>query len=815
MSETVRRARRLAAGGLVLALAAAVVPARADFVFLKDGFVLTGQVKRESTVEVDPITREPFTIPKGFFLLDDGPRRTYFSPTYAREVRGKEAPAEEKLVNKKQAEIFQPRRFPVLREVVDAPEFGTNWERTVKLRVHDGNKDLVLEVPQQVSVVTPYWVRVDYTKYYMWSAAYLTKEMGREQMRELVSSHPFFNEKGLNPKDLADRRFRYVDFFVQAGYLEEAERELKRILADLPAEKAKAEDALARLKTFQSVEKLEEIKRLHLAGRHDEVRKRLAAFPPEKESGPAAAAEVLTLRTDYDNALKKADRLKHFLDTLPKGVAEDKELFAAAAASIKDELLLDGLDKLEPFLGQAEQAERQRKAGKKPELGEAELLSLAMTGWLLGGPSAEAKPAQARRLWRARQLVLDYEKTEPAGRAALLAAFQKQADTPATAEEVAQLIPTLPPPEPQQIVGGQTLELQLGAAQGQRGGPTYLVHVPPEYSHARSYPVLFVLHDGGEKPKSMLRRWEKEADDNGYILVAPEWEPQGGGGFGGGAYNFSDREHQAVIGVLRDLRRGFNVDSDRVFLFGLGQGGLMAWDVGLCHPDLFAGVMPMGAGPMYFAESCWRNGQYLPFLIVNGDRGGDGVSKTREVFDKWVMRGFPMVWTQYKGRGPEWFGAEVPTYFDWMRPKRRAFPLQQLGSDGGGAQFGTELCTMRAVENSFYWLTTNAVSPRCLGTAGPRWPNGVGPATLTAVIDPARNTISLKTTGLKQVTIWLGRTAKGENMVDFTKPVSVTHGLAVVAANRPVKPSLEVLLDDLARRGDRQRLFLAKIDLNF
>src|SRR5437868_1568914 len=62
--------------GAALALAAAVAlaglgdapPARADLLFLKDGTVLQGRVKRESKVDFDPSTREPFRIPQGFFL---------------------------------------------------------------------------------------------------------------------------------------------------------------------------------------------------------------------------------------------------------------------------------------------------------------------------------------------------------------------------------------------------------------------------------------------------------------------------------------------------------------------------------------------------------------------------------------------------------------------------------------------------------------------------------------------------------------------------------------------------------------------------
>ena len=54
---------------------------RADLIFLKDGFVLQGNVRREGTSEFDSGSREFIWMPKGFFLIDDGPRRVYFSPT--------------------------------------------------------------------------------------------------------------------------------------------------------------------------------------------------------------------------------------------------------------------------------------------------------------------------------------------------------------------------------------------------------------------------------------------------------------------------------------------------------------------------------------------------------------------------------------------------------------------------------------------------------------------------------------------------------------------------------------------------------------
>jgi poly(3-hydroxybutyrate) depolymerase len=106
----------------------------------------------------------------------------------------------------------------------------------------------------------------------------------------------------------------------------------------------------------------------------------------------------------------------------------------------------------------------------------------------------------------------------------------------------------------------------------------------------------------------MLEKRERHAAENGHIPAAPEW----GNGIGKG-HGFSVEGHDAVLDTLRDLRRRSRVDSDRVFLLGTGEGGRMAFDVGLSHPDRFAGVMPMSAGPIVFARRHWRDGQYLPF----------------------------------------------------------------------------------------------------------------------------------------------------------------------------------------------------------
>ena len=60
---------------------------------------------------------------------------------------------------------------------------------------------------------------------------------------------------------------------------------------------------------------------------------------------------------------------------------------------------------------------------------------------------------------------------------------------------------------------------------------------------------------------------------------------------------------------------------------------------------------------------------------------------------------------------------------------------------------------------------------------------------------------------LGQITVWLA-----PGMIDFDKKVEVqVNGTKMF--NEKISPSLETLMEDFHEHGDRQRLFLAKIDL--
>jgi predicted esterase len=832
---------RPALPALLLALLAAS-PALADLLIFKDGFVLQGKVKREAVSEFDPVSRESFTMPRGFFLIDDGPRRVYFSQSQVRIAEGMPAPVEERVWLPLQS-MINPKVPPTVLETMPATEWNAKWVRVMPFRSPSGS----WKIEQRLGLLTPSYARVDATKTYRWSSAYLTRELGPETVYKLLRSHPALQDdyvpppprrrgkppakkdKPVNkgktgtkgkpadkskPKEkpkpekptaarIAAQRLRIVDFLGQAGYYDLAEKELARLVKDVPGEKKRVTAIRKTLAKMKARERFEELKRWRQAGRHAGVRKALESFP-ENLLSEHALSELREIKSADERSRERMALAARLLAECAKGITEARHKPLARAADVlRAELHPWSVERLDAFLGQARQAERQRAAKRKPTRGPAELLALAISGWLLGSPSAEARPEAALALWQTRQMVLDYWRNGDGDeRGKILADYLKKVKTRVELDEVAQMVPNLPPPAPAKDTdtGVTARKLQRG-----RKGITYHVQLPPEYSHNRPYPLLVVLGNAGESATAMLKRWSAIAAENGFILAAPEWEQELSG-----AYQFSEAEHDAVLEALRDLRRSYRVDADRVFLFGLLEGGKLALDVGLQHPGQFAGVLTMGTAPTHFPARCWRNAQYLPVYLVNGSCAGDSFKQLRTAFDNWLPRGYPALWVEYKGRGQEWFGGELPTMMDWMRRQRRVFPMRQLGTDGLGGNFGNEFNTLRGERVRFYWLSAPEVYPR--NTIRGRWNNFISPASLTGRIDPNTNEIVLKTLGVRRLTVWLGRNAQGDYMVDLDKPVNIKIGFRVYWA-RKVKASLGVLLEDLYERGDRQQLFVAKVDL--
>ncbi len=803
---------------VVLSLAAVVLMladtelCRADVIYFKDGFILHGRIGQQGETITDKLTKEQFWAPKGFFVIDDHARRIFFSRQQVQDVdhRFLNEGADVITLQHPIRRQFGFGMSPIVKidgitpwEVKGEGSAEAYFERDFSHQTDKGP----LRIRQRLLALTPYFMSTYAVKYY-WNSYYLLSELDPETVRPLLLKHPGLVDK--TGKLNAVNRFRIYRFLVQANWYDAADRELDQIAQDLPDQKEKVDLAREGLQRLRAQQLLTEIERAHKAGRHRWAQDQVAGFPRQKAE-ERWLIRLRALQTQYETANENLTLARRFLKDLPalQTGADTDPLFAQAATTILGELNLDNVQRLEAFISLARLAERDREAKRKPLQTPAQLLALAITGWLQGNGSAETSVDMAVRLWRARQLVLDYSRT-PADleRQKLLETYQREKGL--AFDEFAQMIALLPPPEPEAKISAGPMELKTNVPGSKSREITYTVQVPPDYHHGRSYPVLIVLHHAGEKPSDMLERFRDHAMKNGYILAAPEWE-QGSGAF----YRYSAEEHATVLDTLRDLRRRFQVDSDRVFLAGLGEGGSMAYDVGLAHPDLFAGVLPMSARPRFYAAlPYWPNAQYLPFYIVTGDLGYLITKLTpnpnRRLIDQWLPRGYNVLYIEYKGRGLEFFRGEVPYMFDWMSHKKRARAVPELGRNPNTRAFSEEMQTMRPTDNRFYWLSTESINEANLNDVY-RWKPMTIPAVMQARIHEA-NQIHVHTRGLKNLTVWLGP----DMMIDFDKPVTIrVNNLAPwTNGNKPLRPSLRTLLEDVYQRGDRQRLFLVEIPFN-
>jgi pimeloyl-ACP methyl ester carboxylesterase len=801
------RLARLVLGIVCAAAVLAAWPAAADEVIFQDNFTLVGNIGREGPIILDPAIKQPTekgNVPS-FFFVDDGARHIIFPGQGEPPVRepGKMAPFDpvQKILR---GDVPRPNDLVVLRQALErlrekpinyvgTPEKVGSWDdRWNRVSVFPTDEDNKVSVKQRITLLTPQFARLDADRY-RWSAVYYTKELGPDTVRSLLIRHPSLdqkNEKVAGPNS----RFQIFRFLLQAGWFDEAERELDMILKDLPNEKEKVESGRQAVKAARADVDFDDLALAFRVGQYSRSRDILARFPWDDASKFAKddARKYKARLEASDEAIKVA---RGYLKDLPDRVfpAEHKQVYAAAAATISDDLTADNIDHLETFVKFCRQADRDREEKKTPAQTAGDLLALAVSGWLLGDNVADPNAEAGVRLWKGRQFLLEYLRTaNAAARKQMIADYEK--GSPLGVDELAQIIGKLPPAAPEEKIGNDLLDLQTPARGSKDKGISYHLRLPPDYSHGKPCPVLFVLSFFGEKPTDALARWADLARKHGYMVVAPEW----GGELS--HYMYSADEQAAVLDTLRDLRRRFNVDSDRVFMTGIGDGGAMALDVGLSHPDQFAGIIPVNAGPIGFTRAYWSNAGRLPIYLVGGELSGGTTGAVRKQMEAWMGGNFPVIYAEYKGRGAEMFDVEQPAIFDWMDHKvgmwKRANSIPNTGT----------FASMRTTDNRFYWLSTDGISDASLNDAN-RWKSKVVGATIKGRIDDG-NQIRLSVEHFKNVTICFA-----PNMIDFKKPVTVTIGTRTPVKDKVVKPSLQTLLDELYETGDRQRLVVAKLEV--
>ena len=807
-------------GSLVVLLAAAAPAAE---VWLKDGRILRGRSGESVGLSEQNGAGEGDDLKQIVFVNDDF-RLTFVSWRQVLAVK-----PDASLENAEKFRCEQPydlighngrQKVIAVGPPAGALKEFSEWGRRIyPMRTAGG----VLNVVQVVTDITPQYAKVE-SEHVTWDMRIATSTISDELLDQILMHQ-------INPKNLEHRK-KIVRFYLQGKRFGMAVAALQRTIQDFKNDTKVAQQLqpmLQKLRTMFAQQMLDELGLRRDSGQHALVQDILKKFPTEDVPG-----EILQTVREVQEQYKAFEAKQKAIDTacqalMPQVQASaDRAALAVALAQIGPGLKPEMLPRMAAFL--------QNQNGP---LKAEEKLSLAVSGWLLGSDDSTTDLPTTLSAWRLGRLVERY-LTEPLKVRRDRELHSILAETAAKPEVLAALAAHMTPPYPlpetidENIPGYSKLE--IGVLPGQADA-TYYVQLPPEYDPQRRYPMIVSLHGIGHDATMQIDWWAGEHQPNGrpgrqgqagrhgYIVIAPEWTVEHQK-----EYEYSFREHALVLGCVRDACRRFAVDSDRVFLSGHSEGGDAAWDIGLSHPDLWAGVIPISAEARKTCDFYTENARYVPFYVVLGELDGGRIARDAFVLDRYLKNGYNTTVVEYLGRGHEHFIDEQLPLLDWMNRCKRSFPLPRAREGTHEREF---VCaTMRNSDNFFWWAAIESLPPSAALTgwthpheakpfttgSGLTAPGGGGlvrsapipPRTRPLLVRgsvPANNVLVLSA-GNSQTTIWLS-----PEMVNFNARINITVG-----GHRPngvpamIKPSVETMLDDLRVRGDRQHPFWAKVE---
>jgi predicted esterase len=775
-------------------VAYAACPAQAQKIRLKDGRILTGVVARTTGVADNPnspSSQAGEVATKPILMVDDQLRRVYVCQQRAAEVLN-QAPEPLVVVRPWQNPALGAGRLISVGPAVSITPFDEYGRRIYEMQSPDG----LLSIVQGISELTPRYAKVESLqgpqRSVAWDMRMATSSIPPDALARILA-------KAI-PQNDPQARLQEVRFYQQAGRYPEARRELERIVQEFPQMKD-LQNMVEELRRASAGQLFKELELRRAAGQHKLVETTLANFPTEQVGGETLV-QVRQLLKTYE---QESDRIKRIAKALQETIGkiadpDHRGLAAPLVQEIVKELTHNNVNRLASFVQLIDD----------PSLTSEEKISLAITGWFLGQDGATRDMPSAISLLKVRDAVLRYLREGKASeRQLILNSIQSMEG--ASVDQLAKLIANMKPPRHEAALAathGGFLEL-TAPGQTQDGDFTYYVQLPPEYDPYRRYPTIIALNGAYNTPVQALDFWTGEptldekkvptrrghAMRHGYVTIAVDWQKPHQY-----EYEYSAREHVAVLTCLRDAMRRFSIDTDRVYLTGHDIGGEAAWDMAQAHPDLWAGAIPFI--PRFEEQQKYigfyrDNAEYVPLYFVAGELDGRSIAENAPVWNKYLrVARYDVTLVEYQGRGHEPFHDEILTLFDWMSFKKRVWPPKEFACS-----------TLRPWDNFFWWLECEEFPPNFMiyptDWSGAR----ANPAQISGKQQPD-NRLAVKTPA-KRTTIWLS-----PDIVDFSKPIKITfgsHNLSLPPGGP--KPDPLVLLEDVRTRGDRQRPFWAKVDV--
>jgi phospholipase/carboxylesterase len=138
----------------------------------------------------------------------------------------------------------------------------------------------------------------------------------------------------------------------------------------------------------------------------------------------------------------------------------------------------------------------------------------------------------------------------------------------------------------------------------------YSLYVPEYYEPSRRWPLIIAMHGGHGRGDDYLLTWLRPAKSKGYIVLSPKsldrtWSIQQPG-----------LDIRSILSIVEELLDQYAINTGRIFVTGLSDGGTFSYALGLNCPKLFAGIAPVAGvlAPWFDLEQS----KTLPVFIVHG-----------------------------------------------------------------------------------------------------------------------------------------------------------------------------------------------------
>ena len=172
---------------------------------------------------------------------------------------------------------------------------------------------------------------------------------------------------------------------------------------------------------------------------------------------------------------------------------------------------------------------------------------------------------------------------------------------------------------------------------GSRGG--YSLYVPEYYTPDRAWPLVMALHGGSGNGRGFLWSWLRDARSHGAILVAPTATGDASANGPSGkttsikstsikstsikstwALMGEDTDTPNLVRILDWVRTRWNVDSGRLLLTGMSDGGTFCYVTGLERASPFTHLAPVAATfhPLLAEMADAERLRGLPVYLVHG-----------------------------------------------------------------------------------------------------------------------------------------------------------------------------------------------------